>query len=106
MFSDSTINGTETIITREVPMDNEAIRVYGAKWYGDCFREKIIPGNHQINYQWIDIEHDKIAKAFVSQANDGCIVIPTILFNDGSVLVDPTSLQLRRKLGLETGKPK
>jgi hypothetical protein len=34
MFSDSTINGTETIITGEVLMDNKAIQVYGTKWCG------------------------------------------------------------------------
>ena len=86
-------------------MDNEAIKVYGAKWFSDCFRAKMILDNHHIKYQWIDIGHDENARAIVSQVNDGCIVVPTILFNDGSVLVEPTNLQLRSKLGLETSKP-
>ncbi len=84
-------------------MDNEAIQVYGAKWCGDCFRAKMILDHHHINPLMIDIEHDENAKAFVSQ---GCVVVPTILFNDGSVLVEPTSLQPRRKFGLKTSKPK
>ena len=87
-------------------MDNEAIKVYGAKRCGDCFQVKMILDNHHIKYQWIDIEHDENARAFVSQINDGCIVAPTIEFNDGSVLVEPTNIQLRNKFGLEPSKPK
>jgi len=106
MFSDSTINRTEVIITWEVLMDNEAIQVYGAKRWGDFFRVEMILDNHQIKYQWIDSEYDEKDRAFVSQVNDGCIVIPTILFNNGSILVEPTNIQLRSKLGLELSKSK
>jgi len=87
-------------------MDNEAIKVYSSKWCGDCFWVKMILDNHHIKYQWTDIEHDENARAFFSLVNDGCIVVPTILFNDGSVFVEPTNLQLRSKLGLETSKSK
>lgn len=100
------INKTEPIITKEYLIDNDTIKVYGANWCGDCFRAKMILDNHQINYLWIAIDHDENTRAFVNRVNDGCIVVPTILFNDGSVLVEPTSLQLRRKSGLETSKPK
>jgi NifU-like protein involved in Fe-S cluster formation len=62
MFSDSTINRTETIITGEVLMDNEAIQVYGSKWCGDCFRAKMILDNHHTNHVVIDIEQDENAR--------------------------------------------
>lgn len=34
--------------------------------------------------------------------NDGKDVIPTIVFDDGSVLVEPTNAELAKKLGLQT----
>ena len=45
-------------------------------------------------------------QTFVSQVIDRCIDVPALLFNDGSVLVEPTNLLLRSKLGLKTSKSK
>jgi mycoredoxin len=82
-------------------MDDNLIRIFGANWCGDCFRAKMIFDHHQINYQWIDIDRDKIARDFVSQVNNGEIVIPTIVFQDGTILIEPSNQILRTKLGLE-----
>lgn len=50
----------------------------------------------------MDIEQDKEAEAFVLQKNNGKRIIPTIVFDDGSFLVEPSNAELAKKLGLKT----
>ncbi len=83
-------------------MAETEITVYGAHWCPDCRRSKQFLGEHQIPYQWIDIEQDKNAEQFVIEKNDGKRIIPTITFADGSLLVEPTNAELAAKLGLKT----
>ena len=81
-------------------MDNEIIKVYGTRWCIDCFRAKKVLDKNQIDYQWIDIDKDNTAKEFVGQVNGGNFVVPTIVFLDGSILAEPSTHQLKLKLGL------
>lgn len=78
------------------------ITLYGAHWCPDCRRSKMFLGEHQIPYQWVDIEQDGEAEQFVVEKNGGKRIIPTILFGDGSVLVEPSNAELAAKLGLVT----
>lgn len=83
-------------------MQTLEITVYGAHWCPDCRRSKMFLGEHQIPYHWVDIEQDKEAEQFVIGKNDGKRIIPTILFGDGSALVEPSNAELAAKLGLVT----
>lgn len=83
-------------------MDASKIRVYGAHWCPDCRRSKQFLGEHQIPYTWIDIEEDPQAEQFVIQTNQGKRIIPTVVFDDGAFLVEPSNAQLAAKLGLKT----
>ncbi len=78
------------------------IIVYGAHWCPDCRRSKQFLGEHQIPYQWIDIEEDKAAEQYVIEKNHGKRIIPTVMFADGDFLVEPSNAQLAQKLGLKT----
>ena len=78
------------------------ITVYGAYWCPDCRRAKQFLGEHQIPYNWIDIEEDKEGEQYVIQKNDGKRIIPTIEFEDGSILVEPSNAELATKIGLKT----
>lgn len=77
-----------------------AIMVYGAPWCPDCKRSKQFLGEHRVAYDWIDIEQDADALALVERLQDGGRSIPTIVFEDGSLLIEPTNEELARKLGL------
>ncbi|GAP62856.1 thioredoxin reductase [Ardenticatena maritima] len=79
-----------------------SIRVYGALWCPDCRRSKAFLNEHQIAYEWIDIEEDADARRYVETLNDGKRIIPTIVFPDGSYLVEPSNAELAQKLGLKT----
>jgi thioredoxin reductase (NADPH) len=83
-------------------MNTSDILVYGAHWCPDCRTSKQFLGEHQIPYQWIDIEEDKAAEQFVIEINDGKRIIPTIAFADGTFLAEPSNAQLAKKIGLKT----
>ena len=83
-------------------MNLSDVTVYGAHWCPDCHRSKQFLGEHQIRYNWIDIEEDTEGEQFVIGANDGKRRIPTIRFADGSILSAPSNADLAAKLGLKT----
>jgi thioredoxin reductase (NADPH) len=83
-------------------MTQPSITVYGAHWCPDCRRSKQFLGEHQIPYQWIDIEQDKDGEQYVIQKNNGKRIIPTIEFADHSILVEPSNAELAAKLSLKT----
>jgi thioredoxin reductase (NADPH) len=82
-------------------MTEPAITVYGAYWCPDCRRSKQFLSEHQIPYNWVDIEQDKKGEQFVIRANGGKRIIPTIVFEDGSFLVEPSNAELAAQLGLK-----
>ncbi|MFQ5596319.1 MAG: FAD-dependent oxidoreductase [Anaerolineae bacterium] len=83
-------------------MTKTDIQLYGAHWCPDCRRSKRFLGEQQIAYDWIDIEKDEEARHYVEQVNNGKRIIPTIVFPDGSILVEPSNAELAQKLGLRT----
>lgn len=85
-----------------MPDSSSDIVVYGAFWCPDCRRSKQFLGEHQIPYQWVNIEEDADAEQRVIEMNDGKRIIPTIVFPDGSRLVEPSNAELAAKLGLKT----
>ena len=78
------------------------ITLYGAYWCPDCRRSKQFLGEHQIPYNWVDIEENKTGEEYVIKRNDGKRIIPTIEFEDGSILVEPSNAELASKLRLKT----
>lgn len=83
-------------------MAEPMITVYGAYWCPDCRRSKQFLGEHQIPYQWVDIEQEPEGEQIVIAKNGGKRIIPTLVFADGSFLVEPSNAQLAAKLGLRT----
>lgn len=81
-------------------MQNKPLLVYGADWCGDCIRARKFLTQYHIPFEWIDIESDREAESFVIRTNRGMRSIPTILFEDGSILVEPTNAELASKLGV------
>jgi len=76
------------------------IIVYGTTWCPDCRRSKQFLGEHRVQYTWVDIEGDATARAEVERLNNGNRSVPTIVFPDGSTLVEPSNDELACKLGL------
>jgi thioredoxin reductase (NADPH) len=83
-------------------MVDPKVTVYGAYWCPDCRRSKKFLGEQFVPYKWVDIEQDKDGEIYVLEKNQGKRIIPMIVFEDGSFLVEPTNAELARKLGLKT----
>jgi glutaredoxin-like protein len=81
-------------------MPEETIKIYGADWCPDCRRSKAFLEEHQVAYEWIDVDQDGEAQTYVRRVNNGRRIIPTILFPDGSILVEPGNAELAKKLEL------
>ena len=80
----------------------KVIEVYGTEWCGDCKRAKKVLDERDINYNWTDIDKDPKLMEYVKQLNNGKSIVPTIVFPDGSILVEPNNVQLIEKLELQT----
>jgi thioredoxin reductase (NADPH) len=82
--------------------DTEHPIVYGTTWCPDCKRSKKFLGEHRIQYSWVDVEKDAAALQNVQELNNGKQIIPTIVFEDGSVLAEPSNSELAARLGIST----
>ena len=81
-------------------MQEANITVYDAPWCPDCRRSKQFLGEQRIPYIWVDIDEDEEGRNRVQAVNDGKQIIPTIVFQDGSILVEPSNAELAAKLGI------
>ena len=80
-----------------MPSEKEII-FYATKYCPDCFRARKIFDQRSIAYRYIDINRNPEGRAFVEQVNHGNRSVPTILFPDGDVLVEPSNSALIAKL--------
>ena len=81
-------------------LESQKIQIFGAMWCSDCVRAKRFLDEHKLAYNWHDVTVDATAMAYVQRINNGMKSIPTILFMDGAILVEPSNRQLARKLGI------
>jgi thioredoxin reductase (NADPH) len=81
---------------------DRGITMYGTSWCQDCKRAKHFFGEHRVAYAFVDVDENADGLRVVEQHNAGKHVIPTIVFADGSVLVEPSDAALATKLGLQT----
>jgi mycoredoxin len=76
----------------------EQIKVFGTKWCPDCHRARQVFQRLNVAYSWIDITEDEQACGYVEKVNGGYRSVPTIVFPDGLVLVEPGNAALEKKL--------
>ena len=84
------------------PGHENHLTVYGATWCSDCKRAKKFLGERRIHYDWVDVEVNADGLALVERVSQGKRIIPTIVFEDGTTLVEPSNAELATKLGLQT----
>ncbi|KAB8143429.1 NrdH-redoxin [Chloroflexia bacterium SDU3-3] len=79
-------------------MADLSVTLYGTNWCGDCKRALRVLKEMEWPVNYINIEQDENAAAYVQQVNNGSRSVPTIIFPDGSVLVEPSNAALKGKL--------
>lgn len=78
--------------------NEQPIVMYTTPWCGDCRRAKRVFAAMNVPYDEIDIEMDMAAAELVTRLNHGARSVPTILFPDGTKLVEPSNRTLETKL--------
>ena len=58
-------------------------------------------GEMRVPYEWIDVDDNQEAQDYITELNADKRIIPTIVFEDGSFVSEPTNAQLAQKLGIE-----
>jgi mycoredoxin len=76
---------------------DQTIKMYVTTWCGDCRMARRWFDSHGIPYEYINIEEDDKAAEFVARINGGYKSVPTIVFPDGSILVEPGPRELATK---------
>lgn len=77
---------------------DQQIVMYTTSWCSDCRRAKRVFAALAVPYTEIDIEQEESAAERVRELNNGSQSVPTILFPDGSILVEPSNATLEQKL--------
>lgn len=86
-------------------MTTVKVIVYGTNWCGDCFRTKKFLEKFGVDFKFINIDQNHVAEKFVRGVNHGMRSVPTLVFEDGSIIVEPTDKMLAEKLGLVYEQP-
>jgi glutaredoxin len=80
--------------------ENIAIKFYGTSWCGGSRRVRLFLDSHEIAYQWIDIDLEPEAGKYLEQINRGYRSVPTLVWPDGSMLVEPSNAKVAEILGI------
>lgn len=75
-----------------------SVTMYTTPWCGFCRRLKSQLGRVGVELNEIDIERDEEAAKFVEGVNGGNQTVPTLVFADGSTMVNPSAAQVQAKL--------
>ena len=77
--------------------------MYSTPWCGYCHRLKRQLEREGIGFDVVDIEQQPEAAEIVQSANNGNQTVPTLLFDDGTALTNPSVAQVRDKLDALAG---
>lgn len=74
------------------------LTMYSTSWCGYCHRLKSQLDREGIAYEVVDIEQQPEAADFVMSVNGGNQTVPTLKFDDGSALTNPSIVQVKERL--------
>ena len=74
------------------------IDFYTTDWCGDCVRSKALLNRLDVNFNEINVDVNQEANEYIKSLQVNQRRIPTIVFDDGSFLVEPSDVELENKL--------
>jgi mycoredoxin len=72
--------------------------IYSTEWCGYCHRLMKQLDREGVGYAVVDIEHDPASADYVMSVNGGNQTVPTVVFEDGTALTNPSLAQVKLKL--------
>jgi thioredoxin reductase (NADPH) len=80
----------------------EGIRVIGLRWSPTDHAVRDFLSRNRIEYKWLDPEQTPDAAALLQEKGLDHAKLPVVLFGDGTAVVQPSTLELARRVGLRT----
>jgi mycoredoxin len=77
--------------------------MYTTTWCGYCRNLKKQLARDGIEIAEVDIERDEAAAEFVMSVNGGNQTVPTVVFPDGTAMVNPSAAQVKAQLAASAG---
>ena len=74
------------------------LTMYSTTWCGYCYRLRTQLDREGIDYTVVDIERDPDAADYVMSVNGGNQTVPTVRFDDGTALTNPSIVQVKERL--------
>jgi mycoredoxin len=74
------------------------LTMFTTTWCGYCVRLKAGLHREGIAFREVNIEQDEAAADLVMKVNGGNRTVPTVLFQDGSALTNPSIAEVKAKL--------
>jgi mycoredoxin len=74
------------------------LTMYTTQWCAFCRRLKSQLARQGIEMTEVDIERDPDAAEYVMSVNGGNQTVPTVVFPDGSVMVNPSVVQVKDRM--------
>jgi len=76
----------------------ERLIVYGTRWCRDTIKAREVLYESHIDYEYIDINQNVEGERFVKETNHGNRSVPTIVFPNKSILIEPSKSELLEEL--------
>ncbi len=80
----------------------EGIRIVGTRWSAATFQLKDFLARNLLPYRSLDIERDDEAAELLELAGANPRNLPVVIFPDGTSLVQPSTLDVAERVGIET----
>jgi len=77
------------------------LTMYSTTWCGYCYRLRTQLDREGIAYTVVDIERDPDAADYVMSVNGGNQTVPTVRFDDGTALTNPSIVQVKERLAAQ-----
>ncbi|WP_100445601.1 mycoredoxin [Glycomyces xiaoerkulensis] len=72
--------------------------MFSTSWCGYCRRLKMVLDSEGVRFEEVNIEDDPEAAEWVMGVNGGNRTVPTLRFDDGTALTNPSPAQVKAKL--------
>ena len=80
----------------------EGIRILGSQWSPQSYTAKEFLSSNRVPYAWVDIDADAPARALAESIAGDLVLLPVVIFPDGTHIVAPTIAQLASRAGMQT----
>ena len=80
----------------------EGVRVIGLRWSPTDHAVRDYLSRNRVEYKWLDPEQSPEATALLKEKGLDDAKLPVVIFGDGTAVVQPSTMDLARRIGLRT----